>query len=136
MVFALRLDLNAIHLAFKDDLLQFRHLPVERASKALLLLTKPRAGEERIVHKQLLPHRSGDRKGVCPFMSDNRADLAGVAVPTLILQCSEDIIASQQVGEFVHRKIPNSRMIVLQATGHCPNLSAPEEVVSAMRTFV
>jgi sigma-B regulation protein RsbQ len=70
------------------------------------------------------------------FTSDNRKDLAGVTVPTLVLQCSEDIIASQQVGEFVNRNIPGSRMIVLEATGHCPNLSAPEEVIAAMRTFV
>jgi sigma-B regulation protein RsbQ len=70
------------------------------------------------------------------FTSDNRKDLAGVAVPTLVLQCSEDIIAGQEVGDFVNRTIPNSRMIVLKATGHCPNLSAPDEVVSAMRTFV
>jgi sigma-B regulation protein RsbQ len=70
------------------------------------------------------------------FTSDNRKDLAGVAVPTLILQCKEDIIASLEVGEFVHRNIPGSRMTVLDATGHCPNLSAPKEVVDAMRTFV
>jgi sigma-B regulation protein RsbQ len=70
------------------------------------------------------------------FTSDNRKDLASVAVPTLVLQCSEDIIASQEVGEFVNSNIPDSRMIVLKATGHCPNLSAPEEVIAAMRTFV
>lgn len=66
------------------------------------------------------------------FTSDNREDLAEVSLPTLILQCSEDIIASPEVGEFVARNIPNSRMIVLDATGHCPNLSAPEEVIAAM----
>ena len=38
------------------------------------------------------------------FTSDNRADLASVDIPTLVLQCSEDIIASQEVGEFVHRR--------------------------------
>jgi sigma-B regulation protein RsbQ len=70
------------------------------------------------------------------FTSDNRKDLAGVTAPTLILQCSEDIIASQAVGDFVNRNIPKSRMIVLKATGHCPNLSAPDEVIAAMRTFV
>jgi sigma-B regulation protein RsbQ len=70
------------------------------------------------------------------FKSDNRADLARVAIPTLILQCSEDIIASREVGEFVHRTIPGSEIIFLDATGHCPNLSAPDEVISAMRTFV
>ena len=70
------------------------------------------------------------------FTSDNRKDLAGVDIPVLVLQCSEDIIASQEVGEFVNRNLPNSRMIVLEATGHCPNLSAPQEVIGAMRTFV
>lgn len=70
------------------------------------------------------------------FTSDNRNDLASVALPTLILQCKEDIIASIEVGKFVNRNIAGSRMIVLNATGHCPNLSAPEEVVAAMRTFV
>lgn len=70
------------------------------------------------------------------FTSDNRADLPKIDVPTLILQCSEDVIASKEVGAFVHRAIPNSKMIVLDATGHCPNLSAPDEVISAMRTFV
>ncbi len=70
------------------------------------------------------------------FTSDNRADLPKVSVPTLILQCKEDIIASLAVGEFVHRQIPGSKMVVLDATGHCPNLSAPKEVVSAMHAFV
>ena len=70
------------------------------------------------------------------FTSDNRADLPKVTVPTLILQCKEDIIASTEVGEFVHRQIAGSRMVVLDATGHCPNLSAPKEVVSAMQAFV
>jgi len=70
------------------------------------------------------------------FTSDNRKDLPSVTIPTLVLQCSEDIIASQEVGEFVNRNISDSRMIVLKATGHCPNLSAPEEVIAAMRTFV
>ena len=69
------------------------------------------------------------------FKSDNRADLAKVDIPTLILQCSEDIIASKKLESSF---IGNSReqLIVLNATGHCPNLSAPEEVISAMRTFV
>jgi sigma-B regulation protein RsbQ len=70
------------------------------------------------------------------FTSDNREDLAEVFLPTLVLQCSEDIIAPPEVGEFVARNIPNSQMIVLDATGHCPNLSAPEEVIAAMRPFV
>ena len=70
------------------------------------------------------------------FNSDNRADLVKVSVPALVLQCSDDIIAPLSVGAYVHRHIPNSQLVVLKATGHCPNLSAPEEVITAMRDFV
>jgi sigma-B regulation protein RsbQ len=70
------------------------------------------------------------------FTSDNRADLPTVAAPTLVLQCSEDIIAPLQVGEYVHRNMPNSQLVILKATGHCPNLSAPEEVIEAINAFV
>jgi sigma-B regulation protein RsbQ len=70
------------------------------------------------------------------FTSDNRADLGKVTIPTLILQCSEDVIAPLTVGEYIRKQVPNSRLVVLNATGHCPNLSAPDEVISAMRGFV
>jgi sigma-B regulation protein RsbQ len=70
------------------------------------------------------------------FLSDNRADLSTVSVPTLVLQCSHDVIAPQSVGEYVHRAIPGSRMVVMAATGHCPNLSAPDETVQAIKAFL
>ncbi len=70
------------------------------------------------------------------FLSDNRTDLPKVAAPSLILQCSEDVIAPQAVGEYVHRQIPGSELVYMAATGHCPNLSAPEETVAAIRAFL
>jgi sigma-B regulation protein RsbQ len=70
------------------------------------------------------------------FNSDNRADLAKATIPTLILQCSDDVIAPLAVGEYMHNEMPNSELVILKATGHCPNLSAPQEVISAMRDFV
>ena len=70
------------------------------------------------------------------FTSDNRADLPKVTARTLILQCSDDVIAPRQVGEFVHRSVPGSEIVCLAATGHCPNLSAPDEVIAAIRAFV
>ena len=66
------------------------------------------------------------------FLSDNRADLAKVSVPSLILQCSEDAIAPAAVGDYVHRNLANSSLIQLKATGHCPQLSAPWETIAAM----
>jgi len=70
------------------------------------------------------------------FFSDNRADLPRLAVRTLVLQCQEDIIAPACVGEYVHARIPDSIYRLLDATGHCPNLSAPAEVSAAIRAFV
>ncbi|MER7577159.1 alpha/beta hydrolase [Streptomyces sp. NPDC126514] len=70
------------------------------------------------------------------FLSDNRSDLAAVRVPTLIAQCSTDAIAPPEVGEFVHAQIPGSRLITLNATGHCPQLAAPEETAEAIAAFV
>jgi sigma-B regulation protein RsbQ len=70
------------------------------------------------------------------FLSDNRADLADVKPRTLILQCSQDVIAPQEVGRYVHRHIPDSKLVILNATGHCPNLSAPDETIAAMKVFL
>jgi sigma-B regulation protein RsbQ len=70
------------------------------------------------------------------FLSDNRADLAAVRTRSLILQCTDDVIAPSAVGEYVHRELPDSELVLLQATGHCPNLSAPEETIAAIRAFL
>jgi sigma-B regulation protein RsbQ len=70
------------------------------------------------------------------FLSDHRGSLPAVRVPTLILQCSQDVIAPQYVGEYVHRHIPGSKLVVMRATGHCPNLSAPEETIAAIEAFL
>ena len=70
------------------------------------------------------------------FLSDNRADLPAITARTLVLQCHDDIIAPTAVGEYVSAQIPGSRFMQLEATGHCPNLSAPTEVTAAIRSFV
>ena len=70
------------------------------------------------------------------FLSDNRSDLPRVEVPTLVLQCAEDAIASVEVGQYVHAALPHSTFVLLGATGHCPNLSAPEETADAIDAFV
>jgi sigma-B regulation protein RsbQ len=70
------------------------------------------------------------------FESDNRDDLERVGVPALVLQCSQDALAPLSVGEYVHDRLAGSRLVVMEATGHCPNLSAPDETVAAIREFV
>jgi sigma-B regulation protein RsbQ len=69
------------------------------------------------------------------FLSDNRDDLAKVRVPTLIAQCSQDAIAPREVGAFVHAQIDGSELVTLTATGHCPQLSAPEATAAAIASF-
>jgi sigma-B regulation protein RsbQ len=70
------------------------------------------------------------------FKSDNREDLKNIKAKSLILQCSDDVIAPLDVGRYVHQNIPGSELVVMKATGHCPNLSAPEETIAAIRAFV
>jgi sigma-B regulation protein RsbQ len=70
------------------------------------------------------------------FLSDNRADLARVSTPALVLQCSSDVIAPEAVGEYTHRHLAGSTLRHLEATGHCPNLSAPEETIAAIRDYL
>jgi sigma-B regulation protein RsbQ len=70
------------------------------------------------------------------FLSDHRGELAKVKIPSLILQCSEDVIAPQAVGEYMHRQMPDSTLVLMKATGHCPNLSAPGETITAIRQYL
>lgn len=70
------------------------------------------------------------------FLSDHRAELPRLQAPTLILQCSEDIIAPRAVGEYLQRSIPNSVLQVIENVGHCPHLSAPSRSADAIDTFL
>lgn len=70
------------------------------------------------------------------FTSDNRHDLARVTTPSLVLQCTNDVIAPVAVGEYVRDALPESTLVMLDASGHCPNLSAPDETAEAIDAFV
>jgi sigma-B regulation protein RsbQ len=70
------------------------------------------------------------------FLGDNRSDLEKITVPTLILQCSSDVIAPIEVGMYVQKHILNSRLTQLKAKGHCPHLSEPEETSNSIKQFL
>jgi sigma-B regulation protein RsbQ len=70
------------------------------------------------------------------FFADNRADLAKVRVPSLIMQCSEDAIAPVEVGNYLYRTMPGSTLKMMKATGHCPHISHPEETIDAIRSYL
>jgi sigma-B regulation protein RsbQ len=70
------------------------------------------------------------------FFADNRADLAGVRVPALIVQCSNDAIAPVEVGEYTHRSMPGSTFAMIEAVGHCPHMSHPDETIRAIKEYL
>lgn len=70
------------------------------------------------------------------FFSDNREDLSKLKIQSLILQCTEDVIAPVSVGEFVAANVPQNKLVQLQATGHCPHISEPEQTIRAIRNYL
>lgn len=70
------------------------------------------------------------------FKADNRADLPHHHLPTLVLQCSQDHIAGKEVGAYTAAHLPRATLVELDATGHCPHLSAPDETIAAIAAFV
>lgn len=70
------------------------------------------------------------------FFSDNRDDLPHVTVPSLVLQCTEDTIAPDAVGAYVHEHLPGSTLVRMKATGHCPHMSHPEETAEAIKAYL
>ncbi len=70
------------------------------------------------------------------FLSDNRKEISNIVMRTLIVQCREDIVAPPEVGQYMHKRIPDNEMVVIDVIGHCPHLSAPAETSKAMRSFL
>jgi sigma-B regulation protein RsbQ len=70
------------------------------------------------------------------FLADNRADLARVTVPSLILQCSDDMVAPESVGRYLNSELAKSTLRVMKATGHCPHMSHPEETVTLIKQYL
>ena len=74
--------------------------------------------------------------GRVTFLSDHRADVRSLEQPTLVMQCSGDIVAPLFVGEWLQRNIAHSDLVIMEAKGHCPHLSAPAETIAAIRRFL
>lgn len=70
------------------------------------------------------------------FLADNRADLAGMKVPSLILQCSDDMVAPENVGHYLNSELEKSTLRIMKATGHCPHMSHPEETIALMKEYL
>lgn len=73
---------------------------------------------------------------IATFFSDYRDCLRQVEVPSLILQCSDDAIAPQTVGNYMQQHMPNSQLRLMKATGHCPHMSHAEETIELIREYL
>jgi sigma-B regulation protein RsbQ len=97
---------------------------------------RPELGEELATSFCAVDPKIASQFARVTFLSDNRRDLAEVSVPTLVLQCTDDVIAPLSVGQYVHDHIRGSTFHLLSATGHCPNVSSPREVAEAIRAYL
>ena len=97
---------------------------------------RPELGEELTQSFCSTDPKIARRFAEATFLADNRQDLAGVTVPSLILQCSDDMVAPVAVGEYLNRQLQGSTLRVMKATGHCPHMSHPEETVELIREYL
>jgi len=124
-----------------DELLEFldsNHLGWSQAMAPVIMgnSDRPELGDELTASFCRTDPDIAKRFGRVTFLTDSRAELGAVDARVLVLQCREDIIAPPCVGDFVQRAIPGSSLVTLDATGHCPNLSAPEATIAAIEAFV
>lgn len=97
---------------------------------------RPGLGEELTASFCRMDPAIARRFATTTFLSDNREDLPRITVPTLVLQCSRDALAPVSVGRYVSEAVPDATLVQLTATGHCPNLSAPEETIAAIDDYL
>ena len=70
------------------------------------------------------------------FRADNRADLSRVTTPSLILQCTNDAVAPVEVGKYMNEHLRYSTLKLIDAIGHCPHVSHPEQTVAAIDDYL
>ncbi|TPL21095.1 alpha/beta hydrolase [Mesorhizobium sp. B2-4-9] len=120
------------------DFLDANHMGWSQAMAPVIMGNpeRPELGEELTNSFCMTDPEIAKKFARVTFLSDNRSDLPAVKARSLVLQCSEDVIAPKSVGEYVAKQLPNSQFTLLDATGHCPNLSAPDETVAAIKAFL
>ena len=120
------------------DFLDSNHMGWSQAMAPVIMGNpdRPELGEELTNSFCMTDPEIAKKFARVTFLSDNRADLPSVKARCLVVQCTEDVIAPKSVGEYVASQLPSSHFALLTATGHCPNLSAPEETVAAMKGFL
>lgn len=70
------------------------------------------------------------------FLSDNRKDLPLLKIPSLTIQCRDDILTSETVAKYILKHTPGNKMVLLDSTGHCPHLTDTDNVIKTIKEFI
>lgn len=125
-------DWQEIHLAVANN---FELWADTFGSQAMANPDRPELARSFVESLKAIPFKRALTVVYSVFRSDYREEIAKLRLPTLIIQSLSDIFVPMEVADYLHQHIPGSRLAVIQATGHLPHISAPEEVIAAMREF-
>jgi len=70
------------------------------------------------------------------FFDDHRPVLPQAQLPILLLQSAEDVAVPSEVNAYWLKHLPQATLVLLATSGHCPHMSAPREVLTAMQQFL
>ena len=74
--------------------------------------------------------------GRVTFFADEREAFEQAARPALILHCDQDALVPMEAAEWMRDRTPRATFRILNATGHCPHMTVPTEVIGAMRSYL
>ncbi len=120
------------------DLMEANHFGFANflAPLAMGAQSPPEATAELEAGLCALDPRTARRFARLVFLVDCREQLPRVAVPSMILQCLHDSIAPREVGQFMHRAMPRSTLVELDAAGHLPHVTHPEHTTRILRQYL
>jgi sigma-B regulation protein RsbQ len=95
-----------------------------------------RLGHELATHFCLADPHIARRTTYAAFLSDHRTDLQYLTLPTLLLQCADDVAVPAEVNAYMLAQLPHATLTLLPTTGHCPHLSVPLQVLAALQAFL
>ncbi|HEX8987882.1 MAG TPA: alpha/beta hydrolase [Rhodocyclaceae bacterium] len=70
------------------------------------------------------------------FQSDHRSELSKVRCPTLVIQARNDMAVPFEVACYLRDHIAGAQLALIDAEGHLPHVSAPDQVIGAIRNFL
>ncbi|WP_432514251.1 alpha/beta fold hydrolase [Kineococcus sp. SYSU DK001] len=97
---------------------------------------RPELGDELTASFRALHPGTARDFARATFLTDSRDLLTRLTTPTLVLQCRDDALAPDSAVREVVARLPQATLVPLDASGHCPHLSAPAQTAQAIQTYL